>query len=90
MAAAHVPTKEHSRRDIQFLANTRDEGSRGELGTGFYDGQMLLGDFQPLGKLVLGEARHLAEFTDVLSQEERDVHQFFFAHIINYDGLGLD
>ena len=90
VAAAHVPAKEHSRSYVQLLAEAGDEGGGGKLGAGFYDGKMLLGDFQPLGKLALGEARQLAEFSHVLTQKERDVHQFFFTHAINYDGLCSD
>lgn len=90
VAAAHVPAKEHSRRDVQLLAEPGDERGGGELGARLYDGKMLLGDFQPLGELGLRETRQLAEFADVLSQEEGDVHQFFFIHVINYDGLCPD
>ena len=90
VAAAHVPAKEHSRRDGKLLADAGDEWGRCKLGAGFYDGKMLLGDFQPLGKLALGEARQLAEFSHVLTQKEGNVHQFFFVHVLNYDGLCPD
>lgn len=66
VAAAHVPAKEHSRRDGKLLADAGDEGGGGELGAGFYDGKMLLGDFKFFGELALGEPRHFAEFANIL------------------------
>ena len=66
VAAAHVAAKEHSRRDGKLLAEAGDEGGGGKLGSRFYDGKMLLGDFKFFGELALGEPRHFAEFANIL------------------------
>ena len=66
MAAAYVPAKEHSRSYVQLLADSGDEGGGGKLGSRFYDGKMLLGDFKFFRELALGEPRHFAEFANIL------------------------
>ncbi len=66
MTTSYIPAKEHSRSYVQLLAEAGDEGGGGKLGSRFYDGKMLLGDFKFFGELALGEPRHFAEFANIL------------------------
>ncbi len=66
MTTSYITSKEHSRRDGKLLAEAGDEGGGGKLGSRFYDGKMLLGDFKFFGELALGEPRHFAEFANIL------------------------
>lgn len=66
MTTSYITSKEHSRSYVQLLAEAGDEGGGGKLGSRFYDGKMLLGDFKFFGELALGEPRHFAEFANIL------------------------
>ena len=66
MTTSYIPAKEHSRSYVQLLAEAGDKGGGGKLGSRFYDGKMLLGDFKFFGELALGEPRHFAEFANIL------------------------